>query len=210
MFSPSLTEILHTTQESNCDSPDCPHRRKTNESDGIFLVSWNVKRKQNEKKIEAKLNEWLYPEPKKCDGCFYEDAPPTAQTTLPENIWYQSCLCDDLHTSCNRVFKNGNPWVLPVFFGDLAMIGQLKGPEDLPEILEVLNSSYCLVGITFWKGNHYNARVYYDCKGTLMMACSKSNCNKYQAIQLMFLQGIVCHLVFILRILVFDQSGTLR
>jgi hypothetical protein len=51
MFSPSLTEILHTTQESNCDSPDCPQRRKTNESDGIFLVSLNVKRKQNEKNL---------------------------------------------------------------------------------------------------------------------------------------------------------------
>jgi hypothetical protein len=84
--------------------------------------------------------------------------------SLPENIWYQSCLCDGLRTSCNRVFKNGNPWVLPVFFGDLAMTGQLKGPEDLPEILEVLNSSYRLVCITFWNGNHYNARVYYDCK----------------------------------------------
>ncbi len=81
---------------------------------------------------------------------------------LPDNYWYQSVLCDGSHTSQTRLFPNFLGFA--IFLGDLAVTGLLKGPEDLPELIKLSNSTYHLVGITFWNGNHFNAQVHYDDK----------------------------------------------
>lgn len=170
MLMPCLAPILHNTQETVCNSHDCPQKKKVNESQGIFIVAEDTEKKDSVTKLEALLNQWLCPDTSKCDVLF-ENAPETAQTrmseprlSLSENYWYRSQLCDGSRAFQRRELKNGAPWVLPVFFGDLAMTGYLKGPEDLPEVLQICNSTYCLTGITFWSGTHYNTRIRYNNK----------------------------------------------
>ena len=168
MIMPCLAPILHSTQETICNSDNCPQQRKANDSNGIFIVSTCVEKKDGESTFEAILRRWVCPEMQKCDARFDQNPPLTVRVrmsepclAIPENYWYQSVVCDGSHTSQPRVFTNGTPWVLPVFFGDLAITGHLKGPEDLPEIMELCNSIYHLRGITFWNGNHYIARIHY-------------------------------------------------
>jgi hypothetical protein len=52
---------------------------------------------------------------------------------------------------------NELPWVLPIFRGGLGQTDKLNRPGEIPKSLQLLETTYTLVGgITFWNGVHYN------------------------------------------------------
>ena len=67
---PCLAPILHSTQETICNSDNYPQKRKVNDSHGIFIVSTCVEKKDGESTFEAILRRWVCPELQKCDARF--------------------------------------------------------------------------------------------------------------------------------------------
>ena len=62
MIMPCLAEILQSTQETICDSADCPQKKKVHDSKGIFIVSTSEEKKDAESKFQAMIKKWLGPE----------------------------------------------------------------------------------------------------------------------------------------------------
>ena len=84
MIMPCLAEILQSTQETICDTADCPQKKKVHDSKGIFIVSTCEEKKDGENKFQAVIKKWLGPEKQKCGMRFNQNPPLTAQVRMSE------------------------------------------------------------------------------------------------------------------------------
>lgn len=89
--------------------------------------------------------------------------PSELELVQPRNDGTYSNCCEGTVTSETRVFDNGYPWVLPIFFGNLTTAcNMLTGPQDIPIVLSLTDTRYNVGGLTFWNGSHYIARLHHN------------------------------------------------
>ena len=114
------------------------------------------------------MNEWISPPPKECNVVTDSLTDVDGKTSeleliLPRDNGTDSNHCEGIVTSKIRVFDNGYPWVLPLFFSNLTTeCSVLTGPQDVPLVLSVSDTIYNVGGLTFWNGSHYIARLYHN------------------------------------------------
>ncbi|CAB4001503.1 Hypothetical predicted protein, partial [Paramuricea clavata] len=154
---------MHFADELRCDK--CPRKERIVQCKSIFITALNRERTATRSFLEEIFNDWLSPPSQPCKAMFDNQLVLEANTELIEQYVdpeHQSMLCKGILRSQTRAFTNGHPWVLPIFFGDLARsCSELASPKDIPLVLPLLGTRYYLGGITFWNGQHYMARLCY-------------------------------------------------
>jgi hypothetical protein len=152
-----LAPILSSTLQMSCDANKCPRKERIVQCKSIFITALNREKTATRSFLEEIFNDWLSPPSQPCKVMFDNQLVLEANTKLIEQYVdpeHQSMLCKGILRSQTRAFTNGHPWVLPIFFGDLARTcSELASPKDIPLVLPLLGTRYYLGGITFWNDN---------------------------------------------------------
>ena len=174
MILPCLSPIFSNSVSSFCDSPDCPQGDKLIQRSSRLIVNGGLEKRDDRTYLESMLEFLLHPKREPCGAEFKQRAPLPAKKRVVEPRMLisfcdateigESSYCGGTCKSEPKEFKNGLPWVLPVFLGNLAQTEHLKGPAELLFHVHVLGCRYSLGGLTFWNGIHYKGRFVYEGK----------------------------------------------
>ena len=121
------------------------------------------------------------PKPEPCGAEFTQIAPPAAKKRVMEpRMLISVCNATEIGESCYgggtrksepKEFKNGPPWVLPIFLGNVAQTEHLKGPAELPFHIMYSAADIHLVVLRF--GMEFITKAHSCTKGSgiIMMVC---------------------------------------